>query len=305
VALKKFCCVWIFYYRLGHEDCARGGKALHAGSDVHGLPEIVLAVIETYGETWSLVDADLEKKILVAPLGIDVCHRLTHPQRRRKSAVWRGKGCHHGIADGLDDRARFGRHDLVQYAEMLAHEIVSDQITYALIECRRALEIGEQESEAGDLEPLIGVERVGVIKIAKCLIGEESFRGKERPPLAEQRVQLLAATEGLDKKLEAVESRLVSPALRNSDDKYFVAADGAYLDLIWLNAEVGTGGGDVAGGADFAPTDAQLNSLQALEAELTSIDSALAEVLQGDLPPFNQALQGAALAPVAGGAPTR
>ena len=47
-------------------------------------------------------------------------------------------------------------------------------------------------------------------------------------------------------------------ALRNSDDKYFVEASGVYLDLMWLNAEVGTGGGDVAGGADFAPTEAQL-----------------------------------------------
>jgi hypothetical protein len=115
---------------------------------------------------------------------------------------------------------------------------------------------------------------------------------------AQQRVALLAAAEKLDQKLQTVEARLVSRALRNSDDKYFVEADGAYLDLIWLNAEVGTGGGDVAGGADFAPTEAQLESLQVLESEMARVDADLREILQRDLPAFNQALQQANLTPL-------
>jgi hypothetical protein len=114
----------------------------------------------------------------------------------------------------------------------------------------------------------------------------------------QQRVQLLAAAENLDQKLRQVESRLVSRALRNSDDKYFVEADGVYLDLIWLNAEVGTGGGDVAGGADFAPTQAQLESLQTLEGEMASADTELRQILQSDLPAFNQSLVQANLTPL-------
>jgi len=47
--------------------------------------------------------------------------------------------------------------DEAQYAEMLAVEIVSDQIAHALVECGRALEIGEQESEACNLESLIAL----------------------------------------------------------------------------------------------------------------------------------------------------
>jgi len=90
----------------------------------------------------------------------------------------------------------------------------------------------------------------------------------------------------------------VSRALRNSDDKYFVEADGVYLDLIWLNAEVGTGGGDVAGGADFAPTEAQLESLKALEGERASVDVDLRQILQSDLPAFNQSLMHANLTPL-------
>jgi hypothetical protein len=142
----------------------------------------------------------------------------------------------------------------------------------------------------------------------KALIVEEGDEEEPEPPPApprvlsdaqqQQRTQLLAAAENLDSKLQTVESRLVSRALRNSDDKYFVEADGVYLDLIWLNAEVGTGGGDVAGGADFAPTEAQLESLKTLEEEMAAVDAQFRQILQGDLPSFNQALTQANLTPL-------
>ncbi|MBV8144930.1 MAG: sialidase, partial [Gammaproteobacteria bacterium] len=118
------------------------------------------------------------------------------------------------------------------------------------------------------------------------------------PAEEQQRTELLTAAENLDKKLVTVESRLVSRALRNSDDKYFVEVDGVYLDLVWLNAEVGTGGGDVAGGADFAPTAAQLQSLQSLEEEMASVTAQYREIQQSDLPAFNQALARASLTPL-------
>jgi hypothetical protein len=114
----------------------------------------------------------------------------------------------------------------------------------------------------------------------------------------QQKKELLTACEGLDKKLAAAESKLVSRSLRDSDDKYFIEADGAYLDLIWLNAEVGTGGGDVAGGADFAPTEAQLANLKALEAEVAAADADYQAILSQDLPALDQALQKASLATV-------
>src|SRR5215472_6239595 len=71
---------------------------------------------------------------------------------------------------------------------------------------------------------------------------------------AKHKAELLKSAEELDKKLLAIEHKLVSSALTNSDDKYFIEQDQVYVNLLWLNAEVGTGGGDVAGGADFAPT---------------------------------------------------
>ena len=149
----------------------------------------------------------------------------------------------------------------------------------------------------------------------KPLIAEEGDEPDAEPAAAppavlsdaqeRQKKQLLTAAEDLDKKLQAVESRLVSQALQDSDDKYFVEPYGVYLDLIWLNAEVGTGGGDVAGSADFAPTETQLNLLRTYESEVANVDSDYQKILQKDFPPFDQALQGANLAPLVGGAGNR
>jgi photosystem II stability/assembly factor-like uncharacterized protein len=114
----------------------------------------------------------------------------------------------------------------------------------------------------------------------------------------QQKNELLKATEDFDKQLEAVESRLVSQALRNSDDKYFVEPYGTYLDLIWLNAEVGTGGGDVAGSADFAPRAAQLELLKTYEEQVRSAASDFQAILHDNLPPLNQLLNRAELVPL-------
>ena len=82
---------------------------------------------------------------------------------------------------------------------------------------------------------------------------------------AAQKAELLKEVEAIDKKLKAIEYQLTSKELTNSDDKYFVEPYELYLNLMWLNAAVGTGGGDVAGGADFAPTDNQLELLKEYE----------------------------------------
>jgi photosystem II stability/assembly factor-like uncharacterized protein len=109
-------------------------------------------------------------------------------------------------------------------------------------------------------------------------------------PEAKRKAELLKTVEALDQKLQAIEYKFVSPALVNSDDKYFVEPYRAYLNLIWLNAEVGTGGGDMAGGADFAPTDAEMDTLQTIEAEMASSNAEFQKLLKEDLPEFNRVL---------------
>jgi hypothetical protein len=130
-------------------------------------------------------------------------------------------------------------------------------------------------------------------------MGEEDEDFPEPEPAAEQapdspeakrKAELLKTVEAMDQKLQTVEYKFVSPALVNSDDKYFVEPYRAYLNLIWLNAEVGTGGGDMAGGADFAPTDTQMDTLQSIETEMASANTEFQKVLKEDVPAFNRVL---------------
>jgi hypothetical protein len=86
--------------------------------------------------------------------------------------------------------------------------------------------------------------------------------------------------------------------LLNSDDKYFVEPYQLYLNLIWLNAEVGTGGGDVAGGADFAPTDTQLELLKSFENQMAAADVEFDACTKEDIPAFNRTVLDMSALPV-------
>src|SRR5262249_17788086 len=52
---------------------------------------------------------------------------------------------------------------------------------------------------------------------------------------------LLKQVTDMDKKLFDVESKILEPAQMTSDDKYFQQAYRVYMNLIWLNGEVGPG----------------------------------------------------------------
>jgi len=89
-----------------------------------------------------------------------------------------------------------------------------------------------------------------------------------------------------------VELRLLSNADLNSDDKYYAERYRVYMNLIWLSGEVGSGAGDVAGGADTRPTDASHDVLRSIEQELSAARTAYATLLQHDVPAFNAAMAG-------------
>ena len=61
--------------------------------------------------------------------------------------------------------------------------------------------------------------------------------------------------DAIDHKLQDVEYKLITRADALSDDKYFQTAYKLYLNFIWLNGEIGTGAGDVAGTGDYGPTE--------------------------------------------------
>ena len=66
---------------------------------------------------------------------------------------------------------------------MLAHQVEGHQVADPLVELGRALQVGEQEGEAGDLQALVDVERVGAIDVAEGLVGQQALGGEERPAL--------------------------------------------------------------------------------------------------------------------------
>ncbi|MGH7616903.1 MAG: hypothetical protein ACREPM_06715, partial [Gemmatimonadaceae bacterium] len=106
------------------------------------------------------------------------------------------------------------------------------------------------------------------------------------------KADLAGALEALDAKMLTVELRLVSHSDLNSDDKYYVEPYRVYMSYIWLNGALGSGAGDVAGGADFPPTQAELDWLGSLEKELDAAKTAYKALVDTDLAAFNKQMDG-------------
>jgi hypothetical protein len=102
----------------------------------------------------------------------------------------------------------------------------------------------------------------------------------------------------LDRKLYDVESKILEPAQQLSDDKYFQQAYRIYMNLIWLNGEVGPGAGDVAGGANFPPTDTSVGVMEGIEKDLSNAKTDYKRVIDQEVAAFNRALP-AGMAPLA------
>ena len=120
------------------------------------------------------------------------------------------------------------------------------------------------------------------------------------------KADLRKSVQQMDQKMQSVEFKLITREDANSDDKYYTDAYKVYLNLIWLNGEVGTGAGDVAGGADFAPTPASLEVLQNIEKSLSQAAADYQNLMTQEVPAFDRSLaqQGitpltAAMSPVA------
>lgn len=106
------------------------------------------------------------------------------------------------------------------------------------------------------------------------------------------------ALKEMDKKMLDIELILLSRHDLHSDDKWFVEKYHTYLALLWLAGEIGSGAGDVAGGADWRPTDASMQTLGELETDLARAKAAFQLLLDKELPAWN-AKMSALLKPIA------
>jgi hypothetical protein len=98
-----------------------------------------------------------------------------------------------------------------------------------------------------------------------------------------------AALRGLDERMLKVELQLLSRTDLHSDDKWYVEAYKVYMNLVWLSGVVGTGAGDVAGGADRRPTDASMQVLEVIEQDLASAEADYKVLVEREVPAFNRA----------------
>jgi photosystem II stability/assembly factor-like uncharacterized protein len=104
--------------------------------------------------------------------------------------------------------------------------------------------------------------------------------------------RLMRSLDALHRKALDVELRLLSRTDLHSDDKWYVEPYKVYMNLIWLSGEVGSGAGDVAGGADYRPTDASVAVLRQIEGDLAAAKAAFTTLMEKDVPAFNKAMRG-------------
>ena len=106
------------------------------------------------------------------------------------------------------------------------------------------------------------------------------------------------AIADMDKKLKAVELKLITESDMMSDDKYYPEQYQLYMNLIWLGGEVGNGAGDVAGNGDYGPTETQTALVLDLERQLEAVKVQYKGVMDKDVPAFNQTVGPSGIAPL-------
>jgi len=99
------------------------------------------------------------------------------------------------------------------------------------------------------------------------------------------------AADALEKRLREVEDLLMQPTLAEADQKSFRGALGLYLKLVWLAAESGSGGGDVSGNADFAPTKAEREVYELLSETLAAARKKFDAIYSAEIPRFNETMR--------------
>lgn len=142
-----------------------------------------------------------------------------------------------------------------------------------------------QQKIAGDMNET--AEMVNRLELLRKQVEDQVKANAAKP-------DVVAELKALDKKMWEVESILVSKTDVHSDDKWFVERYRVYMNLIWLMGEVGTGAGDVAGGADFKPTDQQHLILAEIRKDLDKARVAYKRLMETEIKAFNAAMAGKA-----------
>jgi photosystem II stability/assembly factor-like uncharacterized protein len=105
------------------------------------------------------------------------------------------------------------------------------------------------------------VDKINRIEIMRMQVEDlRKQHGSNRP--------LDDALAAVSKRMYDTELHFLSRTEMHSDDKWYVEKYKLYLNLVWLLAEIGGGGGDVMGGAGYRPTNAAVAVFKDRLAEL-------------------------------------
>ncbi len=110
--------------------------------------------------------------------------------------------------------------------------------------------------------------------------------------------QTLAAANDMEKKLQDVEYELISKPLAAGDDKTYITAWKVYYDLLWMNGEIGSGAGDVAGGAEYRPTETEYGLVHDIEKDMAKAEGDYKNLMTKEVPAFNHALAEQNMTPI-------
>jgi hypothetical protein len=104
--------------------------------------------------------------------------------------------------------------------------------------------------------------------------------------------------DGIDKKMQDVEYQLITRSEALSDDKYYVEQYKLYLNFIWLYQEIGPGGGDTSGSADYGPTETSVGLVADLEKQLQAVHVQYKNLMEKEIPAYNQSIAGSGIPPI-------
>lgn len=121
---------------------------------------------------------------------------------------------------------------------------------------------------------------------------------EDQEKTATNKAALLKNITDIDKKLKTVELKLITESDMLSDDKYYPEQYALYLNLIWLNGEIGTGAGDEAGIGDYGPTETDTALVLDLDRQLQTVKQQYASVMDKDVPAYNQSIANSGVEPL-------
>ncbi len=136
--------------------------------------------------------------------------------------------------------------------------------------------VRDDQSEAADM--------VNQLEVLRKRIEDrlEPAAGRKLQPALERELR------DLDSRMLDVELRLISKSDMQSDDKYYVEQYKVYMNLIWFGGTIGLGAGDVAGGAEYRPTDAASAILDDIEKDLAAARTAYNALMDKERPTLNR-----------------